>query len=116
MKQLIIIISIAFCFTINALSQSYFINDNVDFYVLLDMPHDMGEEEYLAKLDTFFRKCGVSKGYSSWQLYDYDPKTGTFSIVEFFKEGQPIGMGQGDWYSDCYFMNNEYHKKPQKKK
>jgi len=116
MKQLIIIISIALCLNTNVFSQSYFIDGKVDFYVLLDIPREVVEEEYFAKLDTFFRKCGVSKGYGSWQLYDYDPKTGTFSIVEFFKEGQPIGMGQGDWYSDCYFTNREYHKEPQKKK
>jgi hypothetical protein len=97
-------------------SQSYFVDGKVDFHILLDIPRDIGEEEYFAKLDTFFRKREVSKGYGSWHLYDYDPKTGTFSIVEFFKEGQPIAMGQGDWYSDAVFTDNKYHKEPQKKK
>jgi hypothetical protein len=116
MKQLILIISIALYLNTNVFSQSYFIDGKVDFYVLLDIPREVVEEEYFAKLDTFFRKCGVSKGYESWQLYDYDPKTGTFSIVEFFKEGQPIGMGQGDWYNDLDFTDIKYHKEPQKKK
>lgn len=119
MKQLIIILSFLLCIT-NGFSQSntsnYFINGRVNFHELLDISHDIGEETFLGELDKFFRKCEVSKGYSSWQLYGYDHKSGTFDTVEFFKEGQSIAVGQGDWYSDHYFMNIEYHEKFQSKK
>ena len=115
MKQLIIILSIALCIITTSFSQSntpsYFINGRVDFYELLDIPHNVCEEEFFGKIDEFFRKCGVSKGYNSWQLYGYDPKFGTFDIVEFFIEGQPIAIGQGDWYNDHYFMNMDFHEK-----
>jgi hypothetical protein len=101
MKQLIIILSIVLCVT-NGFSQTdsifekqYTYYGYVDFYKLLDIPHGIGEEAFLGELGKYFNQMGATKGYSSWQLYGFDYKRGTFFMAEFFKANQPIEMGSG---------------------
>lgn len=119
MKQLIIILSIMLCVTKGfsqtdpMFEQNYIKHGYVDLYKELNIPHDIGQEAFLGELDKYFRQSGVEKGYSSWQLYGYDYNRGTFFLVEFFKDNQPIGMGYGTQHSPEYivYMLSESKKK-----
>lgn len=111
MKQLIIILSIVLCVT-KGFSQCdsvynvlYTQVGYVDYYDYLDIPRNIGEEEFLNELDKFFRSTEIEKGYKAWQLRGFDYKRGTFYIVEFLHDlTQPINSNQGKQYSSEYIM------------
>jgi hypothetical protein len=118
MKQLIIIISIALCVTngfsqcVNGSSQVdsiynvvYTQQGYVDYYKHLNIPRNIGEEEFLNELDKFFRSTEIEKGYKAWQLHGFDYKRGTFYIVEFIHDlTQPINSNQGKQYFSEYLV------------
>ena len=101
MKQLIIILSITLCIITTSFSQSTitFPNDNVDFFQLLELPKNIGEEEFLGELDKFFRQSNICKGYGAWQLHGYDFTNGTFFLAEFFPPHQTAISGKGEFIS-----------------
>jgi len=101
MKQLIIILSITLCAITTSFSQSTitFPSNEVDFFQLLELPKNIGEEEFLGELDKFFRQSGICKDYSAWQLHGYDFINGTFFLAEFFPPHQTVISGKGEFIS-----------------